>query len=143
MSIVALLLAASLAFSGQQSQPAPPPAAGTEALAQAYFLFLQARVLDDDGDLNGAITAYRKVLDLFPVAAAVRADLATAYARLGKSSEALAEALQSLKTDPENRTAHRVMGFVQAAAQGHSHTAGVSRRTAGLCRRGFAAGRCL
>jgi predicted Zn-dependent protease len=115
MSIVALLLAASLAFSGQQSQPAPPPAAGTEALAQAYFLFLQARVLDDDGDLNGAITAYRKVLDLFPVAAAVRADLATAYARLGKSSEALAEALQSLKTDPENRTAHRVMGFVQAA----------------------------
>ncbi len=64
MSIAALLLAASLAFSSQQTQAAPPPSAGTEALSRAYFLFLQARVLDDDGDLNGAIAAYRQVLDL-------------------------------------------------------------------------------
>ncbi len=45
----------------------------------------------------------------------MRADLATAYARQGKSTEALAEALQALKTDPSNRVAHRVMGFVQAS----------------------------
>jgi tetratricopeptide (TPR) repeat protein len=115
MSIAALLLAASLAVSSQQTQAAPPPAAGTEALSQAYFLFLQARVLDDDGDLNGAIAAYRQVLDLIPAAAEVRADLATAYARQGKSTEALAEALTALKTDPANRVAHRVMGFVQAS----------------------------
>jgi len=115
MSIAALLLAASLTVSNQQSQPPAAPASGTDALAQAYFLFIQARMLDDDGDLNGAIAAYRKVLDLQPDAAAVRADLATAYARLGKSSEALAEALQALKADPANRAAHRVMGFVQAA----------------------------
>jgi tetratricopeptide (TPR) repeat protein len=115
MSIAALWLAASLAVSTPQSQAAPPPAAGTEALSQAYFLFLQARVLDDDGDLNGAVAAYRKVLDLLPDAAEVHADLATAYARLGKSSEAIAEAGQALKVDPASRQAHRVMGFVQAA----------------------------
>lgn len=116
MSPFVLVLAAGLGLSSPQTQAAPPPqASATEALAQAYFLFIQAQELDDAGDLAGAVAAYRKVLELQPGAADVRAELATLYARSGKANEALTEALEALKSDAGNRKAHRVMGFVQAA----------------------------
>jgi predicted Zn-dependent protease len=95
-----------------QSVPARPPAAAT---GEAYFLFIQGRTLEGKGDVAGAIAAYKKAIDLVPLAADVRAELAGLYAREGRAADAIAEAEAALKTDSVNREAHRILGFVRSA----------------------------
>ena len=104
----------------------PPPQASTPAqtasaqpsvaaTGEAYFLFIQGRTLEAKGDVPGAIAAYRKAIDLVPLAADVRAELAGLYAREGKATEAIAEAEAALKNEPANKEAHRILGFVRSA----------------------------
>lgn len=95
-----------------QTAPAPPSAAAT---GEAYFLFIQGRMLEGRGDVAGAIAAYRKAIDLVPRAADVRAELAGLYAREGRAADAIGEAEAALKIDPVNREAHRILGFVRSA----------------------------
>jgi len=115
MTPFALLVAAHLSIASPQTPAAAPAPGSTEAVAEAYFLYLQGRSLDDAGDVKGAIDLYRKAIVLQPAAAGLHAELSMTYARTGQATEALAEALEALKTDADNRTAHRVMGFVQAS----------------------------
>jgi Flp pilus assembly protein TadD len=70
-------------------QATPPPQvatakASTASIGEAYFLFIQGRILEAKGDVTGAIAAYRKAIDLVPTAADVRAELAGLYAREGR-----------------------------------------------------------
>ncbi len=95
-----------------QEVVAPPTTAAT---AEAYFLFIQGRTLEGRGDVAGAIAAYRQAIELVPAAADVRAELAGLYAREGRAAESIAEAEAALKSDPENREAHRILGFVRSA----------------------------
>jgi cellulose synthase operon protein C len=95
-----------------QTVPARP---STAATGEAYFLFIQGRTLEAKGDVPGAIAAYRKAIDLVPQSGDVRAELAGLYAREGKATEAISEAEAALKTDPTNREAHRILGFVRSA----------------------------
>src|SRR6185436_8561158 len=67
------------------------------------------------GDVNGAIAAYRKALELSPNSAEVNAELASLFAREGRADESIAQALAALKIDPDNQEAHRTMGLVQAS----------------------------
>jgi predicted Zn-dependent protease len=87
----------------------------TAATGEAYFLFIQGRTLEGKGDVSGAIAAYKKAIDLVPQAADVRAELAGLYAREGKAAESISEAEAALKTEPSNREAHRILGFVRSA----------------------------
>jgi tetratricopeptide (TPR) repeat protein len=87
----------------------------TAAVGDAYFQFIQGRTLEGKGDVAGAIAAYRKAIDLMPQASDVRAELAGLYAREGRAAEAISEAEGALKTDPDNREAHRILGFVRSA----------------------------
>ena len=91
------------------------PAASTDQLGQAYFLYIQGRQLDDSDDLPGAAAKYRQALELLPYAAELRAELAGIYAQQGEFDQAQAEAERALKVDPVNRSAHRVLGLVQAS----------------------------
>lgn len=100
------------ATASAQTVPARPPAAAT---GEAYFLFIQGRTLEAKGDVPGAIAAYRKAIDLMPQVADIRAELAGLYAREGKAAESIAEAEAALKSDPANREAHRILGFVRSA----------------------------
>jgi tetratricopeptide (TPR) repeat protein len=95
-----------------QTAPARP---STAATGEAYFLFIQGRTLEAKGDVAGAIAAYRKAIGLVPQAGDVRAELAGLYAREGRAADAIAEAESALKTDPANREAHRILGFVRSA----------------------------
>lgn len=87
--------------------------------AEAYYLFLRARQLEGEGDVDGAIAAFRKAAALAPGAAEVRAELAGLFARQNRSGDALVEAQAALALDPENREAHRILGFVFAAHVDH------------------------
>jgi tetratricopeptide (TPR) repeat protein len=92
-----------------------PPAASTDVLGQAYFLFVQGRMLEGVGDPVGAIAAYRQALAIAPAAAEIRAELAGVLARQGHVDEAVTEAQAALKSDAANHEAHRILGLVQAA----------------------------
>jgi predicted Zn-dependent protease len=93
---------------------APAPVT-TAAVGDAYFQFIQGRMLEGRGDVPGAIAAYRKAIDLMPQAADVRAELAGLFAREGRAPEAIVEAEAALKSEPANREAHRILGFVRSA----------------------------
>ena len=103
---------------GQAAPAAPAPS--TDALAQAYLLFLQARDLEDHSDLRGAIGMYRRAADLAPNAADIRAEMASALARDGQTDAALTEAAAALKLDANNRAAHRLLGLMQAELAGET-----------------------
>ena len=94
----------------------PAPAAQTVPdRAEAYYLFLRARQLEGEGDVDGAIAAHRRALALAPRSAEVHAELAGLLARQNRGGEALAEAQTALAIDPGNREAHRILGFVFTA----------------------------
>ncbi|MGE3341914.1 MAG: tetratricopeptide repeat protein, partial [Vicinamibacterales bacterium] len=93
-----------LSVGAGQAQQAP---ASTAAVGEAYFLFLQGRMLEGRGDVQGAIAAYRSAIDLMPKAADVRAELAGLYAREGRAAESVAEGEAALTIDPDNHEAHR------------------------------------
>jgi tetratricopeptide (TPR) repeat protein len=98
----------------QARVPAPQPPT-TAAISEAYFLFVQGRVLDGKDDPTGAIASLKRAAELLPAAADIRAELAGVYARQGQVAEARSQAEQALVNDPNNRDAHRILGWIQAA----------------------------
>ena len=128
MPVASFILVASLLVP-QQPAPAPTP----DIVGQAYFLFLQGRMLEERGDAAGAIAALRKAIEVLPRAAELHAELAGMYAREGQANEAMAAAEAGLAIDPANREAHRILGLVQAAIgdmTAAASTAGALRATA-------------
>lgn len=96
--------------------PAPAPAVqAAPDRAEAYYLFLRARQLEGEGDIDGAIAAHRRALQLAPGSAEIHAELAGLLARQNRGAEALAEGQAALAIDPDNREAHRILGFVFTA----------------------------
>jgi tetratricopeptide (TPR) repeat protein len=94
-------------------QAAPPPATNPDTLGEAYFLFLEARELEDQ-DVDAAIAEYRKAAELAPGAAEIHAELALAFGRRGNTEQALAEANRAIEIDPKNVNGHRVRGLINA-----------------------------
>lgn len=87
----------------------------TPSLADAYFFFLQGRMLEGQGDVPGAIAAYRHAAELAPRASTVHAELAGLYARAGRAADAINEAETAIGLDKSDREAHRILGLVQGA----------------------------
>ena len=96
-----------------QAVPAPRPSA--EDVGRAYYLFLQARIAEDENDLSTAIDNYRQAIAILPDAAAVRLDLADLYIRQNQIDEAEREVRAALAADPANRLAHRLLGGILGA----------------------------
>ena len=93
----------------------PAPAQAPDPAAEAYFLFLQSRRLEADGNVTEAIASLRRALSLMPKAAEIQAELAGVYAREGRAAESVAAAEAALVMEPKNREAHRILAFVKAA----------------------------
>lgn len=89
-----------------------PAASEAPNLAEAYHQFLRGRRLDQAGDLEAAVAAYRRALELDPRAADVAAELAGLYARENRADEAIAEAERALAIDADNHEAHRILGLI-------------------------------
>jgi len=124
-----MVFAALLSLVAVNAQAAPAQAApAADTVAQAYFQFVQGLTLEGRGDVEGAIAAYRKAIELSPKSGEIHAELATLYARENRVSEALTEAQAALGVDPDNRLAHRLLGFIQTA-QAERPGPGVSAET--------------
>ena len=106
-----LWLAAAGAVAAQQ--PAADEAAA--ARAEAYRLFLHGRYLENEGDAEGALRAYRDAAAIDTESGELLAELASVHARSNRNDEAIAAAQEALERDPENRSAHRILGLIFAA----------------------------
>ena len=121
MTLAMLVLSAAVALPQAATPPSTPAAPATpptelsaETLGQIYFLYLKGRALDTRGDTQGALAAFREALALGPTAD-VHAEIAGAYAREGRATDALAAGNAALRIDPKHNEAHRIIGLVQAA----------------------------
>ena len=106
-----MLTLASVVLSIALQSPAPP----APALADAYFYFLQGRMLEGRGDVPGAIAAYKRAVELEPKASAVHAELAGVYARAGRAVDAISEGEAAIAIDKTDREANRILGLIQAS----------------------------
>ena len=120
--------------------PAPALAAAAQPQAEeaaagrgeAYRLFLQGRHLENQGDIEGAVRAYRDAAVLDPESGELLAELASVYARRNRNDEAVSAAQEALERDPENQSAHRILGLLFAArASDRSGTAEDARTAVG------------
>ncbi len=102
--------------------PAAQPTAaqtGSEARSadrgEAYRLFLRGRYLEGEDDVDGAIRAYREASELDRASGEILAELSSLYARRNRGEEAVAAARESLAREPDNYTAHRILGLIYAS----------------------------
>jgi Flp pilus assembly protein TadD len=86
------LLATGFLVAGLLKAQAPSPEA----------LLRQAMDLQQHGDLQQAVTAYKNFLSLRPNESAVRSNLGVLLARLGRFDEAIAEYKEAYGLDPSN-----------------------------------------
>ena len=91
---------------------APASSAGD---ADAYYLFMLARHLENAGDVKEAIATLQRAIRIQPESAELRAELASIYARQNMVIDALETADQALELNPDNREANRLVGSIYAA----------------------------
>src|SRR6185295_11093365 len=108
----------------QQAQPART--APADKVGDAYYHFMLAHRLEEADDASGAITEYKRAIELDPTAADIPGELAGLYLRENKIQEAMATAEQALKIAPANREANRVLGTIYAALSESASTRGRS-----------------
>jgi tetratricopeptide (TPR) repeat protein len=109
---------------GRQTTPAP---AATDKTAEAYAQFLQAHVFADAGNLDEAVAAYRRAMNLDPASATIPAELAELYAGENRNTDAQAAAELALKIDANNKQAHRVLGQLFAGIAGNAQDSRAGR----------------
>jgi tetratricopeptide (TPR) repeat protein len=129
MRLVVLLAFFSMAPLSAQQAAQRPPAAPADQLAGAYEQFLLAHRLEQQNDIEGAIGAYKRAINLDPASADVPAELASLLLRQSRSQEAKAAAEQSLAIDPRNSEANRVLGTIYAAMADASRESATGRNT--------------
>ena len=103
-----MLTLASVVFTAALQTAAP-------VLADAYFYFLQGRMLEGRGDVTGAMAAYRHAAELQPKVASIHSELAGLYARAGRADDAISEGEAAVSLDKADREANRILGLVKAA----------------------------
>ena len=130
-SVVSLPLAAAPGQSRGPQRPQPLATASQEKVADAYAQFLLGHRLEEADDVNGAIAAYKRAMELDPIAADIPGELAGLYLRQNKIPDAMATAEQALKIAPANREANRVLGTIYAAlSESATETSGRGRAAA-------------
>ncbi len=83
--------------------------------ADAYRLFMLGRSLARDGDVDGAVQAYRDSADHDADSGEMLAELAELYRTRDRFDEAINTANEALEREANNITAHRTLGLIYAA----------------------------
>jgi tetratricopeptide (TPR) repeat protein len=129
-SILALILLTSLAAAQQPSAgPSAKPADATPPhkvdKAAAYHHFAMAHMYEEEMAAYGrsdlvtkAIEEFRLALEADPSSEYLSSGLAELYARTGRIKDAVGEAQDILKRDPQNLEAHRLLGHIYLRSLG-------------------------
>lgn len=80
--------------------------------SSAYFHFSQARVLEESGDFLKAIEEYKKAIQLDPQSSSLYIELANAYLRHRRVRDAIQEAENAVKVNPDSLEAHKLLGSI-------------------------------
>src|ERR1700676_1056055 len=123
-SIFVLFLAATAvaqqasAPAAETSKPAATPAPRKADRAAAYYHYTVAHMYEDQfavynrSDLaTKAIEEYRLAIDADPTSEYLTSGLAELYAKTGRIRDAVLEAQDILKKDPNNLEAHKLLGL--------------------------------
>jgi len=127
-----LFLTASLAAqqpapSSAASQPAQPAESAPRKVdkAAAYYHFTMAHMYEEEMAVYGrsdlvskAIQEYRLAIDADPTSEYLTSALAEVYARTGRIRDAVSEAQEILKRDPQNLEAHKLLGHIYLRSLG-------------------------
>ncbi|HUK25798.1 MAG TPA: tetratricopeptide repeat protein [Terriglobales bacterium] len=123
------LLATTLAFAqapaATESKPAATPPPPKVDRAAAYYHYAMAHMYEEQvtvygrSDLvNKAIDEYRQAIDADPTSAYLTSALAELYAKTGRIRDAVLEAQDILKRDPNNLEAHKLLGRIYLRSLG-------------------------
>lgn len=107
-----------LAAGAATAQPAlEPSGTGDPAAAKtdSYRLFLRGRYLEGADDIDGAIRSLQEASENDRATGEILAELSTLYARRNRADEAITAGNASLARDPQNQSAHRILGLIYAA----------------------------
>src|SRR5438270_1301615 len=133
--LASLLLSSTLAIAqqpaktGDSAAPAKSPQ-GNQAPAKvdkaaAYYHFTMAHTYEEEMAAYGrsdlvskAIEEYRLALEADPTSEYLSSGLAELYARTGRIRDAVTEAQDILKRDPQNLEAHRLLGHIYLRSLG-------------------------
>lgn len=114
------------------AKPASTPAKKADRAA-AYYHYMMAHIYEEQvamygrSDLaNKAIDEYRQAIDSDPTSEYLTAGLAELYARTGRIRDAVLEAQDILKKDPNNLEAHRLLGRIYLRSLGDVQEGGGS-----------------
>jgi tetratricopeptide (TPR) repeat protein len=125
-----LLLVAATAFAQQtaapsNAKPATPAAAHKPDRAAAYYHYAMAHMYEEQVAMYGrselankAIEEYRQAIDADPTSEYLTSGLAELYAKTGRIKDAVIEAQDILKRDPNNLEAHKLLGRIYLRSLG-------------------------
>jgi tetratricopeptide (TPR) repeat protein len=133
--LVSLLLSSSVLLAQQPATqkadaptskaPASTPSPAKTDKAAAYYHFTMAHMYEEEMAAYGrsdlvskAIDEYRLALEADPTSAYLSSGLAELYARTGRIRDAVSEAQDILKRDPQNLEAHRLLGHIYLRSLG-------------------------
>jgi len=135
---IALLIAA-IGFAQQtpavaDSKPVPSPAPRKVDKAAAYYHYALAHVYEEQVAVYGrselatkAIEEYRLAIDADPTSEYLTSGLAELYAKTGRIRDAVVEAQDILKRDPNNLEAHKLLGRIYLRSLGDIQAGGGSQ----------------
>jgi tetratricopeptide (TPR) repeat protein len=98
----------------QAKAPQASPSKAADPVAEAYYQFVLGRRLAGEGDVEGAVKAYKRALELDPASADIPAELAEFYAGESRVRDAIDWAERALTQAPAHMNAHRVLGLIYA-----------------------------
>ncbi len=108
-----------------ESKPATPSVPHKSDKAAAYYHFMLAHMYEEQVALYGrsdlankAIEEYRQAIEDDPTSGYLTSGLAELYARTGRIRDAVLEAQDILKKDPNNREAHKLLGRIYLRSLG-------------------------
>ena len=106
---VALVAAAAAVFAAEPG----------DSVAEGRKLFLRARTAAGDGRFQEALDLYRQVIEKLPNDAVVRFEYAQLLRDLNVGDEALTQAKEAVRLDPELPEGHRLLGSLELSAAEH------------------------
>ncbi|HEY2116883.1 MAG TPA: tetratricopeptide repeat protein [Candidatus Angelobacter sp.] len=133
----------------KDAQPQKPPAAKADASqpktdkkpdqAEAYYHFAMAHMYEEKMSMYGrseyatkAIEEYRLAIENDPSSEYLNASLAELYAKTGRIRDAVLEAQDIIKRDPNNLEAHKLLGRIYLRSLGDLQPGSQSREVLGL-----------